>query len=166
MVESGGYEVLVFHATGIGGKTARSANRAQPTSTQQLQQRRKLTRQRTATHPHSAPGHPIQCRQRADNPRPKSRRFPWIVPLHIHRFAPVGETLRMSPLPSLCEPALAERTPTAVIFGISAPYSVPCCHNLPHNEMKLPETTWEISNAICGGCQCHCECKWASDLGV
>ena len=54
-------------------RTPRSANRSQPTPTQQLRPRqRRRTRRRTATHPHHQPPpvHYTQRHQRAENPRP------------------------------------------------------------------------------------------------
>ena len=50
-------------------RTPRSANRSQPTPTQQLRPRRRTT-QRTATHPHHQPRNHTRYRQRAQNPRP------------------------------------------------------------------------------------------------
>ena len=52
-------------------RTSRSANRSQPTPTQQLR-RRRPTRRRTASRHHHQPppGHHTRCRQRVENPRP------------------------------------------------------------------------------------------------
>ena len=52
-------------------RTSRSANRSQPTPTQQLRRRRPTRRRTAARHHHQPPpGHHTRCRQRVENPRP------------------------------------------------------------------------------------------------